>query len=52
VATNILDETNDDLDGDLIQVPSMVSMAIDYLPNFAFYTQNQVFTPSMMRLRP
>jgi len=51
VATSILDETHGDLDGDLNQVPSMVSMAINYLPNFAFYTRNQVLTPSTNEVR-
>jgi len=46
VATNISDETDGDLVGDLNQVPSVSSAAIDYLPNFAFYTRNQVLTPS------
>jgi len=45
-ATNISDETKGDLDGDLYQDHPVASAAIDYLPNFAFYTCNQVLIPS------
>jgi len=46
VATHISDKAEGELDGDLYQGHSMASAAIDYLPNFAFYTCNQVLIPS------
>jgi len=46
-ATNVSAETEGDLDGDLYQDHPVASAAIDYLPNFAFYTRNQVLTPSI-----
>jgi len=46
-ATTISDEAEGDLDGDLYQDHPVASAAIDYLPNFAFYTRNQVLTPSI-----
>ncbi len=47
VATNISNKAKGDLDGDLYQDHSVASAAIAYLPNFSFYTQNQVLTPSV-----
>jgi len=50
VATHISDETKGEMDGDLYQDHSVTSTAIDYLPNFEFYTGNQVLTPPDPRL--
>jgi len=52
VATNISDETEGELDGDLYQDHSVASMAIDYLPNFAFIPTTKSLPPLSMKSKP
>jgi len=50
-ATNVSEGTDGDLDGDLTPDHSVASVAIEYLPNFAFYTHNQVLTPTINEVK-